>query len=79
MEFMSTKLNLKLDYVTVHPDKSDWSVHYNEYDVEIRGDKKCIWPDGELSGYCTEFYYKGVEIGNIVNICDDCIDVGFGL
>lgn len=42
MEFMSTKLNLKPDYVTVHPDKSDWSVHYNEYDVEIRGDKECI-------------------------------------
>jgi alanyl-tRNA synthetase len=79
MEFLSIKLNLKPDYVTIHPDKSDWSAHYNGYDVEIRGDKECVWSDGELEGYCTEFYYKGVEIGNIVNICGDCIDVGFGL
>jgi alanyl-tRNA synthetase len=79
MEFLSSKLNLKPDYVTIHPDKLDWSSYYNGYDVEIKEDKECIWSDGELSGYCTEFYYKGVEIGNIVNICDDCIDVGFGL
>jgi alanyl-tRNA synthetase len=79
IEFLDTKLNLKPDYVTVHPDKSDWSTYYNGYDVEIRGDQECVWSDGELSGYCTEFYYKGVEIGNIVNICGDCIDVGFGL
>lgn len=78
MEFLDT-LNLKPDYVTIHPDKSEWSALYNGYDVEIRGDKECIWSDGELSGYCTEFYINGVEIGNIVNICGDCIDVGFGL
>lgn len=78
MEFLST-LNLKPDYVTIHPDKSEWSVFYNGYDMEVRGDKECVWSDGELSGYCTEFYKDNIEIGNIVNICGDCIDVGFGL
>lgn len=78
MEFLGS-LNIKPDYVTVHPDKSEWAALYNGYDVEIRGDKECIWSDGELSGYCTEFYKDDIEIGNIVNICGDCIDVGFGL
>lgn len=78
MEFL-TILGIKPDYVTIHPDKSEWSAHYNGYDLEIRGDKECVWSDGELSGYCTEFYKDGIEIGNIVNICGDCIDVGFGL
>jgi alanyl-tRNA synthetase len=41
-------------------------------------DKECIWTDGELKGYCTEFYINFVEIGNIVNLEEDCIDVGFG-
>jgi len=79
MEFLQTKLNLKPDYVTIHPDKSEWSSYYNGYDVEIRGDKECIWSDGELGGYCTEFYINDIEVGNIVNCNGDCIDVGFGL
>jgi alanyl-tRNA synthetase len=78
MEFLAT-LKLKPDYVTIHPDKSEWAAFYNEYNVEIRKDPECVWSDGELSGYCTEFYINQVEIGNIVNICGDCIDVGFGL
>jgi alanyl-tRNA synthetase len=78
MEYLST-LGLKPDYVTIHPDKSEWLKLYNNYQVEVRADKECVWSDGELSGYCTEFYKDGVEIGNIVNICGDCIDVGFGL
>src|SRR5574339_427810 len=78
MEYLST-LGLKPDYVTIHPDKPEWIALYNNYGVEVRADKECVWSDGELSGYCTEFYKDGVEIGNIVNICGDCIDVGFGL
>jgi alanyl-tRNA synthetase len=78
MEFLST-LQLKPDYVTIHPDKPEWLQLYNNYGVEVKADKECVWSDGELSGYCTEFYKDGVEIGNIVNICGDCIDVGFGL
>jgi alanyl-tRNA synthetase len=78
MEFLSL-LNIKPDYVTIHSDKSEWSSFYDEYKLDVKIDPECIWSDGELSGYCTEFYKDNIEIGNIVNICDDCIDVGFGL
>lgn len=73
------KLGLKIDYVTIHPDKKDWESFYQEYDVEIRYDSDCTWSDGELGGFCTEFYINDIEIGNIVNCNGDCIDVGFGL
>ena len=72
------QLGLKIDYVTIHPDKKDWEGFYKEYKVEVREDIECVWTDGELGGYCTEFYVDGVEIGNIVNCNGDCIDVGFG-
>lgn len=79
MTFMA-KIGIKPDYVTIHPDKPEWAKFYELYDdVEIRTDPECVWSDGELSGYCTEFYKDNIEIGNIVNICGDCIDVGFGL
>lgn len=72
------KINVKVDYVTIHPDKFDeWSKYYK--DVEIRKDVECTWTDGEIGGYCTEFYSNNVEIGNIVNPLGTCIDVGFGL
>jgi alanyl-tRNA synthetase len=75
------KLNLKPDYVTIHPDKiSEWQHYYDKHHVEIRSDEECIWSDGgELGGYCTEFYLNGLEIGNIVNTSGDSIDTGFGL
>ncbi|CAG7579676.1 MAG: Alanine--tRNA ligase [uncultured marine phage] len=80
MEFLEEELKLKVDYVTIHPDKiEDWSSLYDNYEVEIREDEECIWSDGEIGGYCTEFYIDDVEIGNIVNPLGDCIDVGFGL
>jgi alanyl-tRNA synthetase len=77
MEFLHT-LNIKPDHVTIHPDKiEEWKGWYNN--VKIISDDECTWSDGgELSGYCTEFYKDGLEIGNIVNIMGDCIDVGFG-
>lgn len=82
LEFLST-LNIKPHYVTVHPDKLEWSNYYVEHNIEVREDPGCVWSDGELSGFCTEFYLNDylddIEIGNIVNICGDCIDVGFGL
>jgi len=79
MEFLN-RLNLKPDYITIHPDKiNDWSSYYNKYDVEIREDQECLWSDGNIGGYCTEFYIDDIEIGNIVNTNGDCIDVGFGL
>lgn len=80
MEFLTVTLNLKLDYVTVHPDKfEEWKDLYKNYVIEVRPDKDCIWTDGEIGGYCTEFFIDDVEIGNIVNPLGTCIDVGFGL
>jgi alanyl-tRNA synthetase len=67
------------DYVTIHPDKlDDWTTLYRGR-VPVRADPECQWSDGSISGYCTEFYRDGIEIGNIVNPLGTCIDVGFGL
>lgn len=78
-EFLS-ELNIHPDYVTIHPDKLDeWSIFYLDKNVEIRTDVNCLWSDGDIGGYCTEFYKNDIEIGNIVNPLGDCIDVGFGL
>ena len=79
MSFLTQKLNLKLDYVTIHPEQERWSEYYSKYDVEIRLQDDCVWSDGEIGGYCTEFFIDDVEIGNIVNPLGTCIDVGFGL
>lgn len=79
MEFLEKRLKLKIDYVTVHPDKyNEWKEYYKEYDVKTKTDKECEWSDGDIKGYCTEFYINDIEIGNIVNPLGDCIDVGFG-
>ncbi|HSZ53629.1 MAG TPA: alanine--tRNA ligase-related protein [Caulobacteraceae bacterium] len=68
------------DRVTIHPDRMDaWRGLYDGRGVEVAADEDCVWSDGEIGGYCTEFYRGGVEIGNIVNTGGDCIDVGFGL
>lgn len=73
------RIGIDPDYVTIHPDKPEWSKYYDKYDVEVRIDEECIWSDGEIGGYCTEFYKDDIEIGNIVNPLGTCIDVGFGL
>jgi alanyl-tRNA synthetase len=70
------ELNLTPDYVTIHPDKYEWKDYYS---LPVVMDEECIWSDGEIRGYCTEFYINGIEIGNIVNTMGTCIDVGFGL
>lgn len=78
-EFLS-KLKITPDYVTIHPDKIDtWSYLYENYDIEIKADDECVWTDGDISGYCTEFYKDNIEIGNIVNTLGKSIDIGFGL
>lgn len=77
--FIQDKLELKIDYVTIHPDKfMEWQYLYESYNIPIREDEECIWSDGEIGGYCTEFYHNGIEIGNIVNTLGKFIDVGFG-
>lgn len=78
MEFLQ-KINCIPDYITIHPDKPEWLDFYSNYNIEIRYDEGCIWSDGDIGGYCTEFYKNGIEIGNIVNPLGTCIDVGFGL
>jgi alanyl-tRNA synthetase len=81
MRFFNDILKVSIDYVTIHPDKYDsWRYFYSDYPgLEIRYDSECIWSDGELGGYCTEFYKNEIEIGNIVNTSGQLIDVGFGL
>ena len=78
LDFLSD-FNLYPTHVTIHPDKiKDWSSYYPK-ELDIRPDSECKWSDGNIGGYCTEFYYNEVEIGNIVNPLGNCIDVGFGL
>ncbi len=74
--FIESKLGLKIDYTTVHSDRYYWSKYHNSKTII---DDNCKWSDGDIGGYCTEFYINGVEIGNIVNPLETCIDVGFGL
>lgn len=79
VEFVRNILQIKIDYVTVHPDRfDDWKWLYERHKIVVKLDDECIWSDGEMGGYCTEFYHNGVEIGNIVNTMDKYIDVGFG-
>tara|TARA_R110001599_G_scaffold317146_2_gene526409 strand:+ start:934 stop:1776 length:843 start_codon:yes stop_codon:yes gene_type:complete len=79
VEFVRDVLNVNIDYVTVHPDKFDeWKWLYEIYKIPVKLDDECMWSDGEMGGYCTEFYHNEVEIGNIVNTMDKYIDVGFG-
>ena len=70
-------LDLKPDYVTIHPERKEWRNFYPGIEVKI--DNNCVWSDGVIGGYCTEFYINDIEIGNIVNTLDRSIDVGFGL
>lgn len=75
LEFLRL-IDLKPDFVTIHPDRDEWKEYYS---TEVRYDISNIWTDGSQGGYCTEFYINGIEIGNIVNTNGTSIDVGFGL
>ncbi|WP_245303080.1 alanine--tRNA ligase-related protein [Rhizobium esperanzae] len=77
LAFLGT-LGFMPDHVTIHPDRLfEWTPLYRGR-VPVIPDPECIWSDGSITGYCTEFYKDGVEIGNIVNPLGSCIDVGFG-
>ena len=73
------EIGIKPDYVTIHPDCPEFKELYRYHDVTSKYDENCKWTDGDIGGYCTEFYKDGIEIGNIVNPLGTCIDVGFGL
>jgi len=77
MDFFKV-LQIKPDYVTIHPDKAEWTEFYKKHDLVIKFDYDCIWSNGSLTGYCTEFYKEGLEIGNIVSPTPDGFDCGFG-
>lgn len=80
VEFIEDRLDLVVDRATVHPDKyKDWAPYYQKHRIPVDIDKECEWSDGDIGGYCTEFYINDIEIGNIVNPLGTCIDVGFGL
>jgi alanyl-tRNA synthetase len=80
LEFIN-ELGLTISYVTIHPDKTQWLKYYPA-NIPIRLQEDCKWTDGDIGGYCTEFFIVkdgiDIEIGNIVNPLDNCIDVGFG-
>jgi alanyl-tRNA synthetase len=77
LEFLGT-FGLVPDHVTIHPDRlAEWSLLYRGR-VPIVADPECLWSDGSIGGYCTEFHKDGIEIGNIVNPLGTCIDAGFG-
>jgi len=79
MDFLK-EIGIKPDYITIHPNREEWKTFYKDYKIEIKYDNDCIWSDGgDISGYCTEFYKDGIEIGNIVNPLGTCIDSGWGL
>lgn len=80
VSFLS-KLNVKPDYVTIHSERKQWIEYYHKLGItDVRvDDDNCTWTDGTIGGYCTEFFINDIEIGNIVNPLDNCIDVGFGL
>lgn len=69
-----------LTHVTVHPDCFEqWRAWHRPYGLPVVADPGCVWSDGGMGGYCTEFYVDNIEVGNIVNPMGSCIDVGFGL
>jgi alanyl-tRNA synthetase len=74
------QIGVPLTHVTVHPDCLDeWSEWHRPYGLPVLPDTDCLWSDGGMGGYSTEFYVGHVEVGNIVNPLGTCIDVGFGL
>lgn len=75
------RIGIKPDYVTIHSNRHYWLKYYHLLGInDVRfDDENCKWSDGDIEGYCTEFFFNNVEIGNIVNPFDQFIDAGFGL
>ena len=65
--------------VHVHP--SDWNgkrILWQHNGFEVVEDEECLWSDGDVGGTCCEVYWKGTEMGNLVNPLKVSTDVGFG-
>lgn len=73
------ELNLFPEEVHIHPSSDHKKLVEHKGNYKIIEDEECVWSDGEIGGYCTEFYIQGIEIGNLVNTLGHSVDVGFGL
>lgn len=73
------ELGIKLTSVHVHPDSGHRKFFENKGDFDIVDNLECVWTDGNIGGYCSEFFVGDLEIGNLVNPLGHSVDVGFGL
>ncbi len=76
-------LGIVPNHVTIPPQRPNWADLYPS-NIPVRISDDCRWEDGNIGGFCTEFFINDsngeeVEIGNIVNPIETCIDVGFGI
>jgi len=74
-----SELNIKIDFVTVHPTQKIHKEIWSKMGYYVKEDKECVWSDGNIGGYCCEMFVGNLEIGNLVNTSGDSSDVGFGL
>lgn len=74
------ELGLEPTSIHVHPDSNHRPIFEElEGSFEVVDNIDCLWSDGNIGGYCSEFFIGDVEIGNLVNPMGDSVDVGFGL
>jgi hypothetical protein len=74
------RIGLPLTHVTVHPDcVATWTPWHAPYGLPVVPDPDCRWSDGQMGGYCTEFYVGDIEVGNLVNPLGHSLDLGLGL
>lgn len=74
------RLGITLTHVTVHPDcMEEWSPWHEPHGLPVVPDPECLWSDGTVQGYSTEFYVGELEVGNLVNPLGHSLDLGIGL
>jgi len=73
-------LELKKDCIIhVHEGMTNHLLHWLKLGYPVKYDESCHWTDGgALGGFCSEVYWKGLELGNLVNTLGHSTDVGFG-
>lgn len=64
--------------IHVHPMRPDLCRMWTKRGYRTVDDSGCVWSDGDISGECCEVFYKGLELGNLVNPAGHSTDVGFG-
>ena len=71
-------LQIEVSYVTYHPTRLDHRKLWDTRGYVTRPSEDCLWSDGIIGGNCCELFVGDLEIGNLVNPLDSCVDVGFG-